>query len=127
MVNGLRKVGLDAADITYVIVSHGHGDHYGGARDLQQNYGATVLLSAPDWELMLGESAWKFAEVAEAAGADVIISNHDRFDDAHLKIAALADRKPGDPHPYVIGPDATLAYLEVAEQCALAGLAHLTQ
>src|SRR6267378_8220048 len=28
---GLRKVGLDPSDIRYVVISHAHGDHYGGA------------------------------------------------------------------------------------------------
>ena len=59
------------------------------------------------------------------AGADVIISNHDIFDDAHRKIAALAERGTGDPHPFVIGAEATLKYLEVVQRCAAAGLARL--
>ncbi len=199
IVEGLRKLGLDPADITYVIVSHGHGDHYGGARLLQQRFGAQVLLSAPDWELILGTSrgqpkpdrdgvmtdgqelsvgdtritfthtpghtpgtismlvpvrdggrshvaalwggtamrrnqefyeeyaasARKFAAVVEAAGADTIISNHDVFDDAHRKIAALAERGVGDPHPFVIGREGTLNYLQVVQHCAAAGLARL--
>src|SRR5438093_12379084 len=32
VVGGLRKVGLDPAKIKYAIVSHGHGDHSGGAK-----------------------------------------------------------------------------------------------
>ena len=53
IVRGLEQLGLDPADITHVIVSHGHGDHYGGALQLQREYGAQVLLSAADWDLML--------------------------------------------------------------------------
>ena len=30
---GLRKFGLDPARIRYVVMTHGHGDHYGGAKD----------------------------------------------------------------------------------------------
>jgi hypothetical protein len=37
---GLRKLGLNPADIKYVIVSHGHLDHAGGAKFLQEKYGA---------------------------------------------------------------------------------------
>ena len=33
---GLTKLGLDPAQIKYVIVTHGHGDHYGGATYLAQ-------------------------------------------------------------------------------------------
>jgi metallo-beta-lactamase class B len=49
---GLRELGLNADDIRYVIVAHGHRDHYGGSRHLQQQHGASVVLSAADWEFM---------------------------------------------------------------------------
>ncbi len=50
--NGLRKLGLDPADIKYVIVSHGHTDQFGGARHLQDTYGARIVLSESDWDLI---------------------------------------------------------------------------
>src|SRR3954447_10262110 len=49
---GLKKVGLDPARIKYVIISHGHSDHSGGAKFLQDSYKARVLLSAADWDLL---------------------------------------------------------------------------
>jgi metallo-beta-lactamase class B len=49
---GLRKFGLDPANIKYVIVSHGHTDHYGGARYLQDKFGARIILSEVDWGLI---------------------------------------------------------------------------
>ncbi|MDM0018928.1 MBL fold metallo-hydrolase [Variovorax saccharolyticus] len=48
---GLRKQGLDPARIRYIIVSHGHGDHYGGAPYLAQKYGARVVMSDVDWTM----------------------------------------------------------------------------
>jgi metallo-beta-lactamase class B len=50
--NGLKKLGLDPAQIKYAIVSHGHGDHSGGAKYLQDKYGTRVILSAADWDLL---------------------------------------------------------------------------
>ena len=50
--DGLRRLGLNPADIRYVIVSHGHTDHYGGARHLQDAYGARIILSQTDWDLI---------------------------------------------------------------------------
>ena len=50
--NGLTKLGLDPADIRYVIVSHGHYDHAGGAKLLQERFGARVLMSAADWDML---------------------------------------------------------------------------
>src|SRR5438445_8978056 len=52
VVNGLKKLGLDPAKIKYVLVSHGHIDHAGGAKLLQDRFGARVILSAADWDLL---------------------------------------------------------------------------
>jgi metallo-beta-lactamase class B len=52
VVGGMKKMGLDPAQIKYVVVSHGHSDHSGGAKFLQEHYGAHVILSAADWDLL---------------------------------------------------------------------------
>jgi metallo-beta-lactamase class B len=52
VVGGMKKLGLDPATIKYVIVSHGHGDHSGGAKFLQDTFHARVLLSQQDWDLL---------------------------------------------------------------------------
>ena len=33
---GLRKLGLDPTQIKYVVITHAHGDHYGGAQSLAE-------------------------------------------------------------------------------------------
>jgi metallo-beta-lactamase class B len=48
---GLRALGLDPGDVRYVLVAHGHADHFGGASYFQQR-GARVALSAADWDLI---------------------------------------------------------------------------
>ena len=48
----LRKVGLNPADVKYVIVGHGHFDHFGGAPYFQDKYKARVAMSALDWDLI---------------------------------------------------------------------------
>lgn len=59
IVGGLKQLGLDPARIKYVLVSHGHSDHAGGASYLQEHFGARVLLSAADWDLLATDSgAW---------------------------------------------------------------------
>jgi metallo-beta-lactamase class B len=195
---GLKKLGFDPATIKYALVSHGHIDHFGGAKYLQEHFGTKVLMSAADWELIaasrnqnkptrdlvvtdgqrltLGDttltftltpghtpgtvstlipvkdngtphlvaewggtgfnfpraaetfrtyaaSAEKFRDIATKAGADALISNHTNLDGSKTKIPALALRKPGDPHPYVIGAPAVQGYMTVAAECAKAVLA----
>jgi metallo-beta-lactamase class B len=212
VVGGMKKLGLDPATIKYVIVSHGHSDHSGGAKYLQDRFNAKVLLGAEDWDLLdrsngtkpkrdlvaadgqkltLGDttitiyktpghtlgtvstlipvkdhgtphvaaswggtafnwmgnpapyitperpvrfwfetysaSARRFKDLAAQAGADVLIANHTIFDGSKTKIPALERRKPGDPHPYVIGKDGVQRYLTVAYECAQAGLARAAQ
>jgi metallo-beta-lactamase class B len=52
VVGGMKKMGLDPATIKYVIVSHGHADHSGGAKFLQDTFHPRVLMSAADWDLL---------------------------------------------------------------------------
>ena len=54
IVGGLKKLGLDPAKIKYAIVSHGHFDHSGGAKYLQDHFGTQVILSAADWDWLDG-------------------------------------------------------------------------
>lgn len=49
---GMRRLGLDPALIRYVLVTHGHGDHYGGAQMFADRYGARVVASEIDWKMM---------------------------------------------------------------------------
>jgi metallo-beta-lactamase class B len=59
VVNGLTTLGLNPTNIKYVLVSHGHRDHVGGARLLQDRFGARVIMSAADWDLIAGNTgAW---------------------------------------------------------------------
>jgi metallo-beta-lactamase class B len=50
--DGLKKLGLDPANIKYVLLSHGHIDHAGGAFYLQEHFGAHVIATAADWDMM---------------------------------------------------------------------------
>jgi metallo-beta-lactamase class B len=60
VVGGLRKLGFDPADIRYVLISHGHLDHAGGAKLLQQRFGARLLMSAADWDMVEHDNPrWK--------------------------------------------------------------------
>jgi metallo-beta-lactamase class B len=52
VVGGLKKLGFDPSQIKYVVVSHAHRDHAGGAWYLQERFGARVMLTAADWDLL---------------------------------------------------------------------------
>ena len=49
---GIKGFGLDPKDLKYIILSHGHGDHYGGANYLRNKYAAKVVQTKTDTDLM---------------------------------------------------------------------------
>jgi metallo-beta-lactamase class B len=213
IVHGLTTLGLDPKQIRYVIVSHAHGDHVGGARFLQE-HGARIVMSGPDWDLMersrvnfakptrdvvatdgqkltLGDttitmyvtpghtlgtissiiplkdagtthmaaywggtafnwvrgpgayvtperparfwfdsyaqSAQRFRDLASRAGADVVLSNHTKYDLSTTKLALVQTRTRGGAHPYVIGKENVQRFLTIAAECGLAGAAATTK
>lgn len=199
IVNGLKKLGFDPADIEFVFISHGHGDHHGGAKYLQDEFGARIIMGAADWDLVsrntrtpaprrdivatdgmtfeLGDttvtlyatpghtagtfssivtvrdngvehlaaswggtaiwprtpteqvqlyidSAVRMQNIVQNRGVDVLIANHLVFDHSREKIPLLETRQAGDQHPYVVGTDHVVRYLQVAENCARAEMAY---
>ncbi|MEQ1758576.1 MAG: MBL fold metallo-hydrolase [Vicinamibacterales bacterium] len=207
VVEGMKKLGLDPTQIKYAIVSHGHADHSGGAKFLQDRFGTRILASAADWDLLersngvvpkrdmvvtdgqkltvgdttftmyltpghtagtistvfpvrdgrqshraavwggtmynwlnnngrgyvtpatptaywfklYSDSASRFRDVVTAADVDVLLSNHTEFDGSKRKLPALAARRAGQPHPYVVGVEAVARYLTLVGECATAG------
>lgn len=51
-IDGIRKLGMDPNDIRYVIVTHAHYDHIGGAARMQDEFGAVVLMTETDWNMV---------------------------------------------------------------------------
>lgn len=51
ILGGMKKLGLDKSKVKYVILSHAHADHDGGAKLLQDELpGAHLIYGAADWE-----------------------------------------------------------------------------
>jgi metallo-beta-lactamase class B len=53
---GLKQLGLDPDQVRYVLIGHGHADHYGAASFFQQR-GARVGMAAADWDLLNAPAA----------------------------------------------------------------------
>jgi metallo-beta-lactamase class B len=54
LVPNMAKLGLDPAKVKYMMITHGgigakSGDHSGGVKYFNANYGTKVVLSAPEW------------------------------------------------------------------------------
>ena len=196
IVDGLKKVGLDPANIKYIVVSHAHGDHDGSVKFLQDTYNPRIIMGPKDWELAAREAnpprrdmdatdgqkltlgdttitiyitpghtagtlsvlvpvkdhgvphlamewggtalgaatskemlqsyisnAGRFMDIADGAGADVIIVNHTEYNDALARFERTKARKPGEPNPWVVGKAEVRNYLAVVQECAKSWLA----
>src|SRR5262245_34607861 len=49
---GLRKLGLDPAQVKYVVITHAHTDHFGGAQYLADKLHAQLVMSETDWNFI---------------------------------------------------------------------------
>ncbi len=52
VIGNIKKVGVDPKSIKYIILSHGHVDHFGGAAKIQEASGARVVAVAEDWKMI---------------------------------------------------------------------------
>ena len=51
VIDGIRELGFDPDDVRYVIVTHAHFDHIGGARRFQEEFGSVVMMTDADWQM----------------------------------------------------------------------------
>lgn len=99
VVGSLRQLGLDPADIKYVIVSHAHNDHFGGAKYLQDTFGARIVMAVEDWEHMrswpqLGSLApFPQGDIAVRDGYTITLG------DTTVRIVATPGHTPGTISP----------------------------
>jgi metallo-beta-lactamase class B len=204
LVPGLIELGLDPADVSHVLLGHGHADHYGGASYFQQRFGARVGTTEADWatiaqaassgrpgdtpaperdlviregeSVVVGDTAITpveipghtpgslayifpvidggerhtagmfgstvlaaaytpapglvqyvnsiahYQEVAARMGVDVEIQNHPIFDAMPERLAALAERGPDEPHPFVMGADRYQRFWGIISECMQADI-----
>jgi metallo-beta-lactamase class B len=65
------------------------------------------------------DSQRKMSEVADAAGATVLMTNHTEFDRAYDRVRlAQLPRPPGEKHPYETDSATVLRYFEMSGNCA---------
>lgn len=102
VIDSIRKVGFDPRNIKYILLSHGHLDHFGGAAKIQALSGARVATLEEDWQLI--EAAFKAPanpnrELGPVLKRDMVIKEGDTvtLGKTSLKVYKLPGHTPGSP------------------------------
>ncbi|WFU44021.1 MBL fold metallo-hydrolase [Bradyrhizobium sp. CB82] len=76
---GLRTIGLDPSKVKTIIVTHGHGDHYGGANYFARKYGSRIVLSEADWTMMETKPEFDRPVYGRPPKRDVAVADGDKI------------------------------------------------
>ena len=79
IINGLTKLGLNPEEIKYVIVTHGHGDHYGGANFIRNKYNAKVVMTKVDENLMNTVNTGANSSRSPKTPVDIYVKDGDKI------------------------------------------------
>jgi metallo-beta-lactamase class B len=97
LIPGLKALGFDPAKVRYMLVAHGHSDHYGAARQFQKAYGTKVFLTAADWALVETPQPAAKGPAAPAPERDQVIVDRQpiTLGDAKVTPVAVPGHTPG--------------------------------
>src|SRR6186997_134770 len=93
----LAEIGYRSADITFLALSHSHGDHIANANDYAQS---TWLVQKPERDLMFSEQAQKGATFANYSALKnsktmELTGDHDVFGDGTVVLKSTPGHTPG--------------------------------
>ena len=100
VVDNIRKVGFDPKNIKYILLTHGHLDHFGGANKIKALSGARVALTEGDWNFMEQQAKARPPKPGDEPPArDMVVKEGDTITlgDTKIKVYVLPGHTPASP------------------------------
>jgi metallo-beta-lactamase class B len=102
VVDSIRNAGFDPKNVKYILLSHGHLDHFGGAARIQALSGARVATLEEDWQLIekaFGAPANPNRPLGPVLKRDMVIKEGDTITlgKTSLKVYKLPGHTAGSP------------------------------
>ncbi|HTI41100.1 MAG TPA: MBL fold metallo-hydrolase [Vicinamibacterales bacterium] len=100
VIDNIRKVGFDPKNIKYILLTHGHLDHFGGANKIKALSGARVALTEGDWNFMEQQAKARPPKAGDEPPArDMVIKEGDTITlgDTKIKVYVLPGHTPASP------------------------------
>ena len=94
LVPGLQALGLHPADVTAILLGHGHSDHYGGAVYFHDTYGTRIGTTDADWQTIESDTR---TDAAIKPARDLVITDGEAltFGDTVITPVAVPGHTPG--------------------------------
>ncbi len=96
LIDSIRRLGFDPRNIKYLLVTHAHVDHYGGAARIQDTFGPRVGMIEGDWQF-LAERAKTAPPAVRPPRRDLTFKDGDTLTlgNTTLKFHAMPGHTPG--------------------------------
>ncbi|ETI88496.1 MBL fold metallo-hydrolase [Clostridium sp. LQ25] len=80
LIPGMQKLGLDPANIKYLLITHAGPDHIGGAKYFQDNYGTQIVMSQQEWDVSAskkaeGDDSWPNQDIVGTDGQKLTLGD----------------------------------------------------